>query len=471
MTQLDDIGVKDDTALEDMALRQDDGHLSGVWMEELQQRLADGDGVEIRVLFAALHASDAADVLEALTIDERHDLVALLGDEFDYSMLTEVDEAVRVELIGYLPNHEIARGVAELDSDDAVYILEDLDAPDRDSILSQMPAFERMSLKRSLDFPDQSAGRRMQSGFIAIPPFWTVGQTIDYMRSDEALPDEFYQIYVVDPGFNLLGILPLDRMLRAKRPVKIEKIMNANVFQVEATEDQEEAARLFQRYDLVEVAVVDESERLVGVLTVDDIMDVINEEADEDIRALAGIGDEEISDTVFDAVKSRVTWLLVNLVTAVLASLVIGLFDATIQQMVALAVLMPIVASMGGNAGTQTMTVTVRALSTRELDRFNMRRLITREALVGIVNGLVFAVIIGVVATVWFASPGLGMVIAIAMVINMIAAGISGILIPLALNKVGVDPAVASTAFVTTVTDVVGFFAFLGLAAWWFGLF
>jgi len=470
MSEFDEMAAVDSVAPEQLELRDDDDRLSAEWIEELRQRLADGDTDEIHRLFADLHASDVGDVLEAISSDERFALVSMLGTAFDYSALTEVDETVRLELMDVLPNADIARGVAELDSDDAVYILEDLDAPERDDILSQMPAFERMSLKRSLDFPEESAGRRMQSGFIAIPPFWTVGQTIDYMRTDDGLPNEFYQLYVVDPGFNLLGILPLDRMLRAKRPVKIEKIMNTNVLQVEASEDQEEAARLFQRYDLIEVAVVDESARLVGVLTVDDIVDVIHEEADEDIRALAGIGDEEISDSVFEAVKSRVTWLLVNLVTAVVASGVISAFDATIEQMVALAVLMPIVASMGGNAGTQTMTVTVRALSTRELDQFNIRRLITRETLVGIVNGFIFAIIIGVVTAVWFGNIALGGVIAVAMVINMIAAGISGILIPLGLNKVGVDPAVASSAFVTTVTDVVGFFAFLGLAGLWFGL-
>ncbi len=470
MSELDEIAAAGSMVPEELELRDHENRLSAEWIEELRQRLADEDSEEIHRLFAELHASDVGDVLEAISSDERFALVSMLGTDFDYSALTEVDEAVRLELMEVLPNADIARGVAGLDSDDAVYILEDLAAPDRDEILARMPAFERMSLKRSLDFPEESAGRRMQSGFIAIPPFWTVGQTIDYMRTDDGLPNEFYQIYVVDPGFNLLGILPLDRMLRAKRPVKIEKIMNTNVLQVEASEDQEEAARLFQRYDLIEVAVVDESARLVGVLTVDDIVDVIHEEADEDIRALAGIGDEEISDSVFEAVKSRVTWLLVNLVTAVLASAVIGMFDATIEQMVALAVLMPIVASMGGNAGTQTMTVTVRALSTRELDQFNIRRLITRETLVGIVNGLIFAVIIGVVTAVWFGNIALGGVIAVAMVINMVAAGISGILIPLGLNKVGVDPAVASSAFVTTVTDVVGFFAFLGLSGYWFGL-
>lgn len=470
MSETDPTEVIDNTSDVHLMLRDEDDRLSAEWIEELRQRLADMDSAEIQRQFAGLHSSDVGDIIEALNGDERLALVTILGDTFDYAALTEIDEGIRLDLMEVLPNADIARGVSELDSDDAVYILEDLDAPDRDDILAKMPAFERMSLKRSLDFPEDSAGRRMQSGFIAIPPFWTVGQTIDYMRSEQDLPDEFYQVYVVDPGYNLLGFLPLDRLLRGQRKVTIESIMNANVFQVEATQDQEEAARLFQRYDLIEVAVIDESQRLVGVLTVDDIVDVIHEEADEDIRALAGVGDEEISDSVFEAVRSRVTWLFVNLVTAIFASLVIGLFDATIEQMVALAVLMPIVASMGGNAGTQTMTVTVRALSTRELDQFNIRRLINREVMVGVVNGVVFAVIIGVVATVWFSNLKLGGVIAASMVVNMFAAGISGILIPLGLNRAGIDPAVASTAFVTTVTDVVGFFSFLGLAAIFFGL-
>lgn len=471
MSEYDPMDTIELPRAEALTLRDENDRLSAEWIEELRQRLADGDAAEIKAQFVDLHSSDIGDVLEALSSDERLALVTMLGDAFDYTALTEVDESVRLELMDVLPNADIARGVSEIDSDDAVYILEDLEGSERDDILSQMPAFERMSLKRSLDFPEDSAGRRMQSGFIAIPPFWTVGQTIDHMRSDKDLPEEFYQIYVVDPSYNLLGFLPLDRLLRAKRNVTIEKIMNTNVFQVEATEDQEEAARLFQRYDLIEVAVIDESQRLVGVLTVDDIVDVIHEEADEDIRALAGVGDEEISDSVFDAVRSRLTWLFVNLLTAIMASLVIGMFDATIQQMVALAVLMPIVASMGGNAGTQTMTVTVRALSTRELDQFNIRRLINREVMVGLVNGGVFAVLIGVVAAVWFGSPLLGGVIATSMVINMFAAGVSGILIPLGLNRVGIDPAVASTAFVTTITDVVGFFSFLGLAAYFFQLF
>lgn len=451
-------------------VHDDEGHVRASWLGQLRAYLEQADVGEIKAMVADLHASELGDVLEALNPDERFSLVSQLGDAFDYTALTEVDESIRLELMDLLPNAEIARGMSALDSDDAVFILEDLDAPDRDDILAQMPAFERLSLRRSLDFPEESAGRRMQTDFIAIPPFWTVGQTIDYLRRESDLPDEFFQIYVVDPGYNLLGTVPLDRLLRARRAIRIEDMMNGSVYEIDATEDQEEAARLFERYDLVEVAVVDDSRRLVGVLTVDDIVDVIQQEADEDIRALAGIGDEEISDNVFDAVKSRVTWLLVNLVTAILASTVISMFDAPIQKMVALAVLMPIVASMGGNAGTQTMTVTVRALATRDLDPYNIRRLITRESLVGLVNGLVFAFIMGLVATLWFSSVQLGTIIGVAMVINMIAAGISGILIPLTLNKFKIDPAVASTAFVTTVTDVVGFFAFLGLAAWWFNL-
>jgi len=452
-------------------LREAEGNLNSVWLDRLRALLAANEGPEVIEMMAPLHVSDTGDVIEALDHDERVTLLRLLGEKFDFTALTEVDDSVRSELMEALSNEDIARGVSGIDSDDAVYILEDIDAPDREEILAQMPAFERLSLRRSLDFPEESAGRRMQTEFIAIPPFWTVGQTIDYLREEQDLPDEFFQIYVVDPGYSLMGTLPLDKFLRTRRDVKIDALMNTNVIEVEAGQDQEEAARLFERYDLVEVAVVDENRRLVGVLTIDDMVDVIHEEASEDIKLLAGVGDEEISDNVFQAVRSRATWLVVNLVTAVLASLVIGLFDATIEQMVALAVLMPIVASMGGNAGTQTMTITVRALALRELDRRRMGRLILREMSVGVINGAIFAVLIGAVTALRFANPGLGIVIGLAMVVNMIAAGTAGVLLPLALNKLKIDPAIASSVFVTTVTDVVGFFAFLGLAAIWFGFF
>ena len=451
-------------------LFDDKGGLSAALLFDLRTRVSEGDAAGVKHLLTEVHAADMGDVLEALSSDARISLISLLGDQFDYSALVEVDDPVRADLMDQISNEDIARGVSELDSDDAVYILEDLGAPDREDILSKIPVLDRLSLKRGLDFPEETAGRRMQSEFIAIAPFWNVGQTIDHMRNEAGLPEEFYQIYVVDPSYNLLGIVPLDRLLRSRRSVKIEELMNTHVYEIPATQDQEAAAHLFDRYDLVEVAVVDESHRMVGVLTIDDIVDVIHEEAEEDFRALAGVGDENLSDSVFNALKSRLTWLLVNLVTAIFASLVIGLFNATIEQMVALAVLMPIVASMGGNAGTQTMTVTVRAISMRELDQFNVQRLVNREALVGLVNGFVFALIMGIVATLWFSSVALGVVIGLAMVVNMFAAGVAGILIPISLNKFGVDPAVASSAFVTTVTDVVGFFAFLGMAALWFGI-
>lgn len=450
--------------------RTEEGFLDPDWMAHLQALIEAGAREDLRDLMEPLHEADMGDVLEALSAEERLDLVTLLGENFDYSSLTEVDEAVRVELIDQLPTTDVARGVASIESDDAVFILEDIEEPDRDAILALVPEFERLTLRRSLDYPEDTAGRRMQTEFIALPPFWTVGQAIDYMRTAEDLPEEFYQLYVVDPSFTLLGTIPLDKILRADRPTVISDIMDDDVIEIVADEDQEEAARVFERFDLVEVAVVDDSDRLVGVLTVDDMVDVIHQEADEDFRRLAGIGDEEVSDGVLDAVRSRFTWLLVNLATAILASVVIGLFDASLEQMVALAVLMPIVASMGGNAGTQAMTVTVRAISVHDLDRYNIRRLILRESLVGLSNGLLFAIIIGVVTAVWFANPALGIIIGLAMIVNMFAAGISGILIPLGLNHLGADPAVASSAFVTTVTDVVGFFVFLGLAAKWFGL-
>ncbi len=441
------------------------------WLEALRHEMAARDGEAVAARIAPLHVWDLGALIEALEPGERLVLVSLLGEKFDYSALTEVDEQVRVDLLDMLPNTQIARGVASLDSDDAVYLLEDLEQEDRDAILAQLPAFERLSLKRSLDFPEDSAGRRMQTDFIAIPPFWTIGQTIDYLRAEKDLPDEFFQIYVVDAAYHVLGILPLDTLLRSMRPVRIETIMKTGVVLIDALQDQEDAARAFDRYDLVEVGVVDENKRLVGVLTVDDILDVIHEEAGEDIKLLAGVGDEEVSDSTVQTVRGRAPWLVVNLVAAVLVSFVIGLFNATIEQMVALAVLMPIVASMGGNAGAQAMTVTVRALAMRELEGRKLRRLITREMVVGLANGLIFAVLIGIVTFVRYSSVDLGAVIALAMVVNMVVAGSCGVLIPLTLNRFGADPAIGSAVFVTTITDIVGFFAFLALAGWWFGLF
>lgn len=452
------------------AVYDEEGYVRADFLAYLAGFMELGDAEGLREAIAPLHASELGDVLEALEPEDRKHLVELAGPEFDMAALTEVDEAVRLGVIEALPNARIAEAVQDLNSDDAVYILEDLEEADQEEILSALPFEERLRLRRSLDYPEESAGRRMATEFIAVPPFWSVGQTIDYMREDQNLPDRFHEIFVVSPHFELLGSVALDQILRTGRKASIESIMGETRHSIPAEMDQEEAARLFEQYDLLSAAVVDDAKRLVGVLTIDDVVDVIHEEADEDIKRLAGVGDEELSDTVWQIAQGRFLWLFINLITAVLASLVIGLFDATIQQMVALAVLMPIVASMGGNAGTQTMTVAVRALATRDIDTYNARRIVMRELLVGIFNGLVFAVIIGIVAALWFSNNQLGMIIAAAMVFNMIAAALAGILIPIVLNLMKIDPAIASSVFVTTVTDVVGFFAFLGLAAWWFGL-
>ena len=440
------------------------------YLAHIGAAIADRDTLTLRSDVTGLHETELADLLEALQPDQRNALVQLLGKEFDFSALTELDEAIRMDIVDSLPADQLADAVQELDSDDAVYILEDLDEDEQEAILAQLPFTERVRLRRALDYPEDSAGRRMQSEFVAVPAYWTVGQTIDYMRDDNDLPDRFSQIHVIDPSFKLTGAVDLDRLLRTKRDVKIADIMHETRHAIPATMDQEEAAQLFQQYNLLSAAVVDESERLVGVLTIDDVVDVIQEEADEDIKRLAGVGDEELSDKFLETAKSRWPWLLVNTFTALISSSVIGMFDASIEKMVALAVLMPIVASMGGNAGTQTMTVTVRALATRDLDIYNAARVIRREALIGLANGALFALIIGCVAAFWFGQPDLGVVIGAAMMVNLFSAALAGILIPLVLDRAGADPALASSVFVTMVTDVVGFLGFLGIATWWFGL-
>lgn len=448
----------------------DDGVVRSSFLADVGAALTAHDTQALKRDVGSLHQSELGHLLEALSAEQRRTLVELLGSDFDFSALTEVDEAIRLEIVDSLPNEQIAQAVQQLDSDDAVYILEDLDEQDQDEILAQLPFTERIRLRRSLDYPEETAGRRMQTEFVAVPPFWTVGQTIDYMREDKNLPDRFSQIFVIDPTFKLLGALDLDQILRSKRAVKIEDVMHETRHAIPASMDQEEAAREFEQYDLLSAAVVDENDRLVGVLTIDDVVDVIQQEAEEDLLRMGGVGDEELSDTIVATSRSRVPWLAVNLVTAFVAASVISLFDATIEHVVALAILMPIVAGMGGNAGSQTMTVTVRALATRDIDIYNAGRVIRREMGVGFINGIVFALLIGSVAGLWFQSMEIGGIIATAMIVNMFVAAVAGILIPLLLDRVGADPAVASAVFVTSVTDVVGFFTFLGLAAWWFGV-
>ncbi|WP_454286943.1 magnesium transporter [Rhizobium arsenicireducens] len=449
----------------------DNGSIRSDFLTLVGAAIADRDLLFLRQHVARLHESELGDLIEAIQPDQRIALVRLLGDDFDMTALTEVDEAIRLQIVQHLPNAQIAAALGDLDSDDAVYILEDLDHDDREDILSQLSFTERVRLRRALDYPESSAGRRMQTEFVAVPPFWTVGQTIDYMRDEEDLPESFTQIFVIDPTFKLLGTIDLDRILRTKRQVKVETIMRETSHPIPAEMDQEEAAQLFEQYDLLSAAVVDENDRLVGVLTINDVVDVIQEEAEEDLMRLGGVGDEELSDSIRETSRSRIPWLLVNLLTAFLAASVISLFEATIEEIVALAILMPIVAGMGGNAGSQTMTVSVRALATRDLDIHNAWRVVRREAGVGLLNGVVLGILIGVIAGIWFQDINIGGIIATAMLINMFAAAVAGILIPLLLVKVGADPAVSSAVFVTTVTDITGFFAFLGLAAWWFNVY
>jgi magnesium transporter len=454
-----------------VALRDEDGALREEFVQSVREAVEAGDRPAVLALVGDLHEADFGAVIEALDPDLRPRLVELMGREFDFTALTEVDDTVREEILEELPPATVAEGVRELDTDDAVFILEDLPKDEQAEILEQLPAPERVALARSLDYPEYSAGRRMQTEFIAVEPHWTVGQTIDYMRETPDLPERFWELYVVDPDRKLKGVVALDRLLRTKRPVPIADLVEEDLRPVRATDDQGEAARLFERYDLVSAPVVDADNRLVGVLTFDDIVDVIEEEAEEDIKALGGVrGEEELSDSVWTIARGRFPWLFANLLTALLSSWVISNFEGSIAKMVALAVLMPIVASMGGNAGTQTMTVTVRALATRELSSANTWRIIRREVLVGVLNGLAFAVIMGAVAAIWFDVNDLGLVMGLAMVTVLAAAALGGILIPLILTRLGVDPAVSSGPFVTTVTDVVGFLSFLGIATLWFGL-
>jgi len=453
------------------ALRDDEGAIRADYVERVSAAIERGDKAALAALAGDLHESDAGDLIEALDPDLRAQFVELLGRAFDFTALTEVEDAVREEILDELLPKTVADGVRDLDSDDAAYILEDLPKAEQTEILEQLPSLERIALERILDYPEGSAGRRMQTEFIAVPPSWTVGHAIDYMRETADLPDRFYELYVIDPAQRLLGAVPLDLLLRNHRPTPISKLMDPERRRVRATEDQEEVARMFERYNLVAAPVVDKGDKLVGVLTFDDVVDVMEEEAEEDIKALGGVGrSEELSDSVWTIVRGRFPWLFANLLTALLASWVISKFEGSLEKMVALAVLMPIVASMGGNAGTQSMTVAVRALATRDLGDANAARVVRRELLVGLLNGVGFAVIMGAVAAAWFQVADLGVVIGLSMICVLAVAALGGIVIPILLSRAGVDPAIASGPFVTTTTDVVGFFTFLGLATLWFRL-
>ncbi|MDB5655102.1 MAG: magnesium transporter [Tardiphaga sp.] len=459
------------SALERHPMRDAEGDLRPEFVEAIARAVEAADTAFLKEVVGELHEADLGDLISALAPDERVSLIELTGDDFDFAALNEVDDSVREELLEDLQPATVAEGVRELDSDDAVELLEGMDEEDQDEILDKLPPSERVALERSLEYPENSAGRRMQTDFIAVPPDWNVGQAIDYMRETPDLPERFYEIYAVDQWQRWQGAVSLDALLRSRRPIPLAELIDEDRRRVSVNDDQEEVARLFGKYNLVAAPVVDIDNRLVGVITIDDVVDVIEEEADEDLKALGGVtSDEELSDSFWSIAKGRFNWLIINLATAFLASSVLGLFEGQLEQMVALAVLAPIVASQGGNAATQTMTVAVRALATRQLNPSNASRIVIREGLVGLMNGIAFAVITGVAAVLWFKIPALGVVIGLAMLVNMIAGALGGILIPMVLEKVKADPAVASGTFVTTVTDVVGFFSFLGIATLWFGL-
>ena len=451
----------------------EEGRVARAFVEAVAAAIEAGDGAEVLILAGDLHEADLGGLVAALDAPLRPDLVGLMGPTFDFKALTEVDDTIRDEILKALPNATVAAGVRDLESDDAVSLIGDLDIVDQAEILQALSPVDRAALRRSLDFPEDSAGRLMQTTFVTAPPFWTTGQTIDLLRDtpEEELPGLFFEVFIVDPGHRLQGTVFLDMLLRAKRTARLSDIMNAERRRVSVDEDREEVARLFARYNLVSVPVVDEADRLVGVITIDDVVDVIQAEADEDLKALGGVSTaEELSDSVWWTTKSRFLWLFVNLITAFIASSVLGLFEGQLEKMVALAVLAPVVASQGGNGATQTMTVAVRALATRQLSRGNALRIILRELAVGALNGAAFGVLTGLVASFWFGVAGLGVVIAAAMLTNLVAGALGGILVPLVLDKFDIDPAVSSSAFVTTVTDVVGYSSFLGFATLWFGL-
>ena len=412
-----------------------------------------------------LHAADIADLLEQVSAFDRQRLIQLYADEFDGDLLSELDESIREEVIGLLNPEVLADAVRELDSDDVVDLVEDLEDEQQAAILEALEDNDRAAVEHSLTYPEYSAGRLMQREVVMAPEHWNVGEAIDFLRDQDDLPEQFYHIILVDPRLRPVGNVTLGKLMGSRREVMLKSIVEETFHTIPVIQDEEDVAYAFNQYHLISAPVVDTNERLVGVITIDDAMAVLDEEHEEDIMRLAGVGEGSLNDNIIETTKQRFPWLAVNLLTAIFASLVISQFEATIAQFVALAVLMPIVASMGGNAGTQSLTVAVRAIATKDLTTSNVWRVIRREVLVGLINGLVFALVMGIVGVLWFGGPQLGYVIAAAMVINMVVAGFAGTVIPVLLERIGVDPALASGAFVTTVTDVVGFFAFLGLAA------
>ena len=426
--------------------------------------LASGNRVELTEVLEPLHPADIADIIEQLNTTDRARFIRLYDTEFYGDILSEIDEHIREEVIAELKPDVLAEAVRDLESDDVVDIVEDLEEEQKETILKALDEGDRVAVQSLLSYPERSAGRLMQREVVMAPEHWSVGMAIDFLRNEANLPEQFYHIVLVDPRLHPVGNVSLGKLMSSKRSVLLKEIIE-DVFQViPADQDEADVAYAFNQYHLISAPVVDMENRVVGVITIDDAMVVLDEELEEDIMLLAGIGDSSVSDTIIETVRGRLPWLAVNLVTAILASIVIAQFEATIAQFVALAILMPIIASMGGNAATQSLTVAVRAIATKDISSTNIGRVIRREVGVGILTGLIFAVSMGLIGVFWFGTAMLGVVIAISMLINLVVANLAGTTIPVILEKLGIDPALASGAFVTTVTDVVGFFAFLSIA-------
>ncbi len=438
------------------------------YIKVVTDKISNNDAEFITNSFKEMHPADAADIIEHLNDNDREKLIKLNNFKIDPEVFVELNESIQTEIIKFLSSDSIVSILKNLESDDAIKILENIDEKDKNTILGSLPPKDRFILLESLSFPEDSAARIMQREFTAIPSNWSVGQTIDYLRENKDLPEEFLEIFIVDNNFTPIGTVPSSKVLRTSRDTKMISIMSESQLLIPVDMDREEVGRLFENYNLNSASVVDKNNKLVGMITSDDILTVLKEEAEEDALRLAGVGDEEITDGVLKKTKRRFTWLLLNLFTAIIASIVIGFFQEDIEKVVALAVLMPIVASMGGNAGMQTLAVTIRTIATNELTKNNFSQNLLKEFLIGVLNGILFAIISAVVVQFWFNDMTLSLIISISMILNMIVAGLFGILIPVSLKKMNIDPALSSSVFVTTITDVIGFLSFLGIGAYFF---
>ena len=436
------------------------------YINVVTNKIANNDALFITNSFKEMHPADAADIIEHLSQNDRENLIKLNNFKIDPEVFIEVNESIQAEIIKYLSSESIVAILKNLDSDDAIKILENVEEKDKNSILSSLPPKDRFALLESLSYPEDSAARIMQREFTAIPSNWSVGQTIDYLRENKDLPEEFPEIFIVDEDFKPIGTVPSSKVLRTARENKMISIMSESQLLIPVDMDKEQVGNLFENYNLNSACVIDKNNKLVGMITSDDVLTVLKEEAEEDALRLAGVGDEEITDGVLKKTKRRFNWLLLNLFTAFLATWVISLFGATIEQMVVLAFLMPIVASMGGNAGMQTLAVTVRTLATNDLTKNNFSQNILKEFNIGILNGIIFAIISAFIVHVWFQDSLLSIIISISMILTMVVAGLFGILVPITLKKINIDPAIASSVFVTTITDVIGFVSFLGVSAY-----